>query len=262
MRTLLVAVQFLTRIPVPVAGASEREIGRSAACFPLVGLLIGGVLLGSYLLVGLVFPLVVARVLAWVVLILLSGAFHLDGLADSVDGLYGGKDRDDALRIMKDPHIGAMGVLAIGVCLLLKAAVGAVLPEPIFRAALVTMPVVGHSAMVAALGLPYARPAGLGKVFADHRATFDTVFATSLATGVAFGLLKYAGLGALLAAALSSATLLAVAWRKIRGVTGDVCGAVNEVAESGFLLGLSALSGVAFSPIERGLPQAFWRWHL
>ncbi len=262
MRSLLVAVQFLTRIPVAVDGATEREIGRSALCFPLVGLLLGGILLGSYVVVGYVFPPLVARILAWVLLILLSGAFHLDGLADTVDGLYGGKDREDALRIMKDPHIGAMGVIAIGVSLLLKAAVGAVLPEPIFRAALVTLPVVGHSAMVAALGFPYARAAGLGKVFADHRKRFDLVLAAVLAITVAFGLLKYVGLGALLVAAASSAILLAVAWRKIRGITGDVCGAVNEFAGIGYLLGLSALAGVSFTTMERGLPQAFWRWHL
>jgi cobalamin 5'-phosphate synthase/cobalamin synthase len=262
MRKLLVAVQFLTRIPVAVDDATEREIGRSALCFPFVGLLLGGILYGSYLGASFIFPTLVARILTWVILILLSGAFHLDGLADTVDGLYGGKDRDDALRIMKDPHIGAMGVIAIGVNLLLKAAVGAVLPEPVFRAALVTLPVVGHSAMVAALGLPYARAAGLGKVFADHRRTTDLVLAALLAITAAFGLLKFAGLGALLGATVCSAILLAIAWRKVRGVTGDICGAANEVAEIGYLLGLSAMAGFSFASIEKVLPQAFWRWHL
>lgn len=262
MRTLLVAVQFLTRIPVAVDNATEREIGRSALCFPLVGLLLGGILLGSYLAAELVFPPLVARVLAWVILILLSGAFHLDGLADAVDGLYGGRDREGALRIMKDPHIGAMGVIAIGLSLLLKATVGAVLPEPVFRAALLTLPLVGHSAMVAALGLPYAKAAGLGKVFADHRRSLDLVVAAVLAIAAAFGTLKFAGLGALLVATAFAAILLTIAWKKLRGVTGDVCGAVNEVAEIGYLLGLSALAGVSFAGLEKGLPQAFWRWHL
>lgn len=262
MRSLLVAVQFLTRLPVPLKDVSEREIGRSALCFPLVGLLVGGVLLGSYLLSSLAFPLTVARVLALVILILVSGAFHLDGLADTVDALYGGRDREDALRIMKDPHVGAMGVIAIGADLLLKAAVAVTLPEAAFRGALVAMPVVGHSAMVAALAWPYARPSGLGKVFADHRSPLDVVVAGVLAATVTFAALKFAGVGSLLGALVPGGVLIALAWRKIRGVTGDVCGAINEVSEIGFLITLSALAPVSFAMLERGLPEAFWRWHL
>jgi adenosylcobinamide-GDP ribazoletransferase len=262
MRSLLVAVQFLTRLPVPVGNVTEKEIGRSALYFPLVGLLVGGILLGAYLLTSLAFPLLLARVLTLIVLILVSGAFHLDGLADTIDGLYGGRDREDALRIMKDPHIGAMGVIAIGSVLLLKAAALASLPEAFFRGALVAMPVVGHCAMVAVLAWPYARSSGLGKVFADHRLTRDGVFAAVIATSVSFGTLKFAGAGALFGALLSGAVLLGFVWKKIRGVTGDVCGAINEFAETGFLITLSALAPVSFAPVERGLPEIFWRWHL
>ena len=112
MKRLLLAFQFLVQVPIPLKEATERDIGRSAIFFPLVGACIGGMLVLAYLLLELLFPVLVARVLTLVVMILLYGAFHLDGLSDTVDGLYGGKDRDDTLRIMKDSHVGAMGVIA------------------------------------------------------------------------------------------------------------------------------------------------------
>jgi adenosylcobinamide-GDP ribazoletransferase len=261
MRSLLAAVQFLTRIPVPLRDANEREIGRSAFFFPIVGLLLGGILLASYHVLAMAFPVLVARTMVFVILILLSGAFHLDGLSDSVDAFYAGHDREDCLRIMKDPHVGAMGVIAIGSVLVLKVAAGASLAEGSFRAAILSMPVVGHAAMVGALALPYSRPAGLGKAFADHRSAWDLALAVALATGAVFVSLKIAGLGALLAAALSAAGFLAFAWRKIRGVSGDVCGATNEIAETGFLLALTSLAPLSFGALEKVFPESFWRWH-
>lgn len=262
MRSLFIAVQFLTRLPVPVRDATEREIGRSALFFPIVGILVGGILFGAYLLSSLVFPPMMARILPLIVLILVSGAFHLDGLADTVDALYGGRDRDDALRIMKDPHVGVMGVIAIACVLLLKAAALVTLPEAVFRGALVAVPIVGHCAMVAVLAWPYARPSGLGKVFADHHRAVDVAFAAAVVILVAFVTLKFAGVGALLGATLSGAVLLGLVWRKIRGVTGDVSGAVNELSETGFLVTLSALAPLSFASFERGLPEVFWMWHL
>ncbi len=253
MRTLLVAIQFLTRVPITVEGVTERDVGRSAVFFPVVGALVGGALLGAYLLLALLLPPVVARMVTLLIWIMLAGAFHLDGLADTVDGLYGGKDREDALRIMKDPHVGAMGVIAIVSTLLVKAAALASLPEDVFRGAIVVTPVLGHAAMVLALALPYARPAGLGKAFAEHRSTLDVPFASVATLGAAFGLFKFAGLAALGVGLLCATVLVGMAWRKIRGVTGDVCGAVNELTETAALVSLTGLAV---------LPSWFWRWHL
>lgn len=262
MRSFLIAAQFLTRVPIPLGAVTEREIGRSAIAFPIVGALAGGLLLGSYLLLGLVFPTPVARLLALVVLIVLSGAFHLDGLSDTVDGLYGGHDRESALRIMHDPHVGAMGVVAIVTILLVKAAALLSLSEEFVRGALLIMPIIGHGAMVVALALPAARPTGLGKVFAEHHSGRDLTVAVGVMTGATFGVLKVAGVCALAAALAASAVILGLAWQKIHGVTGDVCGAANEVAEGAFLLVLLAVSPVSFASLEQVLPGAFWRWHL
>lgn len=246
MRSLLAAIRFLTRLPVPGGDLTEREIGRSAVFFPVVGMLVGGILLGLYRLFGLCFPVPVARVLVLVSLVAVSGALHLDGLADAVDGLYGGRDRDHALRIMRDPHIGAMGAVAIIAILLLKTAAVISLPEAFFRKGILVMPVAGRGAMVVALMLPYAREKGLGQAFARHRSRIDSVVAAVLVFGAAVYALGPAGLWALVGSLAAAGGVLGIAWRRIRGVTGDVCGAVNEAAECAFLL---VLLGVSPAPL-------------
>ena len=239
MRSLLAAVQFLTRIPVPGLNPSPREIGRSAFWFPVVGLAVGGITLGAYLLSLRFFPAPIARLLPLLVQVLVSGAFHLDGLADTVDALYGGKDREGVLRIMKDPHLGAMGAITIALTLLLKAAVLLTLPEGAYRGALLTAPVLGHAAMVGALALPYARAEGLGKAFSEHRSALDLPLAVLLSVLLSFGALEIPGLQSLAAAAVAGSVPILMARRRIGGVTGDVCGAANEMAELGYLLALT-----------------------
>lgn len=241
-RSLLAAVRFLTCIPVPSGGVTEREIGRSAVFFPVVGALIGAILLGLYCLFDLVFPAPVARVLVLASLVGISGAIHLDGLADAADGLYGGRDRDHALRIMRDPHVGAMGVVAVLTNLLLKTAAAVSLSEAAFRQGVLVMPVAGRVAMVLALMFPYARDEGLGLVFARHRQRTDSLAAAVLAFGAALYALGPAGFWALLGSLAAAAGVLGIAWSRIRGVTGDVLGAVNETAECAFLLVLLAVS--------------------
>ena len=249
LRSLLAAVRFLTLLPVPGREITEREIGRSAVLFPVVGVLIGGILLGLYRFFGTVFPVPVARLLVLVSLVAVSGALHLDGLADTVDGLYGGRDREQALRIMRDPHIGAIGAVAIVAILLLKAAAVVSLPETVFGMGILVMPVAGRGAMVAALMLPYARDEGLGRVFARHRLRTDPVVAAVLVFGAAMYALGTAGLWAVLGSLAAGGGVAGIAWLRIRGVTGDVCGAVNEAAECAFLLVLLAASpGLLPSP--------------
>lgn len=248
MRSLLAAVRFLTLLPVPAGDLTEQEIGRSAVLFPVVGALLGGILLCLYRLFGLVFPVPVARLLVVVSLVAISGAIHLDGLADAVDGLYGGKDRDQALRIMRDPHIGAMGAVAVVLLLLLKSAAVLSLSEAFFRKGILVMPVVGRGAMVAAFLLPYARDDGLGRAFARHRSRTDPFVAAALVFGAAVYAFGTAGLWVLLGSLAAAGGVLGIAWRRIRGVTGDVCGAVNEVAECAFLLVLLAASSSPLPP--------------
>jgi adenosylcobinamide-GDP ribazoletransferase len=242
MRSFLAALQFLTTLPVPVRDVSDRDLGRSAAVFPLVGLFLGALGLGAYLGLSRVVPPTLARLLAYVVLLLLSSAFHLDGLSDAVDGLYGGRSRADALRIMKDPHVGAMGSLALIVVVLLKVVAGALLPEGVFRGALLAVPTAGHAAMVLCLSLPYARAAGLGGAFDRHRTSWASPVALLLAALVAAASLGLRGLLALLVAVIAAVACLVRAQRRLGGYTGDICGAVAELAEAACLVAICAFT--------------------
>ncbi|WP_415842726.1 adenosylcobinamide-GDP ribazoletransferase, partial [Pseudomonas reidholzensis] len=143
-----IALQFLSSLPVTLPGMpAPRENGRSLLFYPLVGLLFGGLLwLASYLLQGTAAPLHAALLLTlWVVL---SGALHLDGLADSADAWLGGfGDRERTLLIMKDPRSGPIAVVTLGLVLLLKFCALWVLVERGAGALLLLAPVIGRAAL-------------------------------------------------------------------------------------------------------------------
>lgn len=246
MKSFFLALQFLTSIPLPQIQATRKEFGRSSFFFPFVGLLFGGALLAFDLVLESIFPVPVARILVLVAQVLVYGAFHLDGLADSADGLYGGRNRNEALRIMRDPRVGTMGVLALLLLLLVKTISFLTLPAPVFRRGLILAPVMGHGAMVLALVVPYARRQGLGRTFADHRWAGDWIVALVFMVSMSWFLFKGNMLMVWGATILGIGTLLSLAWRKIRGITGDLCGAVEEVAETLTFVALSAVAKSRF----------------
>ena len=164
LQPLLIALQFLTRIPIRLAGMPTAEQqGRSLLYYPLVGLLLGGLLwLLQYWLAGTAALLQAALLLsAWVAL---SGGLHLDGLADSADAWVGGMgDRERTLALMKDPCCGPMAVVVLLLVLLLKFAALVALLESGTLAALLLAPLLGRSAVLALiLGTPYVRQGGIG----------------------------------------------------------------------------------------------------
>jgi adenosylcobinamide-GDP ribazoletransferase len=176
--------------------------------------------------------------------IALTGALHLDAVADSADGLLGGRDRDDALRIMQDPRSGAFGVTAIAALLLTKWSALASIDRLDVGAALLVACALGRAAMLLALLLPAARSTGFAHQFGGVSPP-AAAGAAALICGTLPLLLGGAGIaGALVGLALGGA-LLALAWRRLGGVTGDVCGAVGELAETGFLIGVAAAGGAA-----------------
>ena len=129
LRLFLTAVQYFTRIPVPAwVGHSAQQLDGAARYFPFVGLLLGGGAVAVLLLTCATLGSMVAAILATLVTVMLTGAFHEDGLADSADGLYGGWTREDRLRIMKDSRIGTFGAIALVLILALKIALLARLP--------------------------------------------------------------------------------------------------------------------------------------
>ena len=240
---LLIALQFLTRLPVSLPGLPAAEqVGRSLLWYPLVGLLLGGLLLVVHGLLGDTPALLQAAIVlaAWVAL---SGGLHLDGLADTADAWVGGQgDPERTLTIMQDPRSVPIAVVALVLLLLLKfAALGVLLGQGAWSALLLA-PWLGRWLLPWLLyGTPYVRAGGLGQALVEHlpRKRLPQVL---LLHGLAMLLLGWSGLLAL-AAALASFWVLRRAFvARLGGVTGDTAGALVEVAECAVLLALALLA--------------------
>ncbi|GAC1339730.1 MAG: adenosylcobinamide-GDP ribazoletransferase [Candidatus Dormibacteria bacterium] len=230
IRSVRTAFSFLTILPVahPAGGPGER-LGR--AYFPAVGAVVGLAAAIGFVLVGAVTTPLLAAVAAVSVLALLTGGLHLDGLADSADGLFGGRDRDQRLEIMRDSRTGAFGVVAV--VLVIVGDVSALSALSPMRAGIALI-VAGALSRWAMLGvvvlLPYARPEGLGLAAEGRHRIPDLVIGTALAAVAC--LLDWRR--ALLAAVLVGAAALGLgrfARRRIGGATGDVYGAAAEVCQ-------------------------------
>ncbi|MGJ7549905.1 adenosylcobinamide-GDP ribazoletransferase [Pseudomonas alloputida] len=236
-----IALQFLSSLPVRLPGMPEpREMGRSLLCYPLVGLLFGLLLwLANYLLQGAAAPLHAALLLAlWV---LLSGALHLDGLADSADAWLGGfGDRERTLEIMKDPRSGPIAVVTLVLVLLLKFCALWVLVEQGAGKALLLAPVLGRAAMLGLfLCTPYVRRGGLGQALAEHlpRRTAVWVLLSSLLLCLLVGGAR--AILPMLAAMAVFIGLRRLMCKRLGGTTGDTAGAMLEILELAVLLGLA-----------------------
>lgn len=237
MLPLWIALQFLSSLPVTLPGMpSPQAMGRSLLCYPLVGLLFGGLLWLLHLALGATPPMLQAAVLlsAWV---LLSGALHLDGLADSADAWLGGfGDRARTLEIMKDPRSGPIGVVTLVLVLLLKFCALLVLLDRGQAGLLVMVPVVGRAGLLGLfLCTPYVRAGGLGQALADHLPR-SAGRAVLLLSGVVCGV--WAGLWMLIVSAVVFCWLRHVMVRRLGGTTGDTAGALLELLELAALLAL------------------------
>ena len=236
MRRLFAGIAFLSRIPVPGAATFDAaDVGRSTLLFPLVGALLGGLLVLARHVLYPALPPLVAAFLLLALGALLTGALHLDGLADMADGFGGGHTKEDVLRIMRDHLIGAYGAVALLLAVGLKAsALASLLERGQADVALVVAPTLGRWASVC-LGrfLPYARRSGgLGSAITDQVGWTEWVGATLLALAVAGGLLGFRG-GVILGG-VTAVSAMQGAWcmRRIGGITGDTMGANTEVCET------------------------------
>jgi len=232
-----IALQFLSSLPVSLPGMPEpRELGRSLLFYPLIGVLFGLLLwLASLLLQGTPAPLHAALLLT--VWVLLSGALHLDGLADSADAWLGGfGDRERTLQIMKDPRSGPIAVVTLVLVLLLKFCALWVLVEQGIGAQLLLAPLIGRAAMLGLfLCTPYVRPGGLGQALAEHlpRRAAGWVLLPSALFCLVLG-----GWVVVLALAMF-AWLRHLICRRLGGTTGDTAGALLELLELAVILGLA-----------------------
>jgi adenosylcobinamide-GDP ribazoletransferase len=232
----LVAFRYLTTLPLPRSRA-PGDLGRAAGWFPVVGLVLGGCLALASLAVDRVVPPGVGGLLLVVLWAALTGALHLDGLADACDGLGGGWSRERALAIMRDGRSGPYGVTAIVLVLGLKATALASLPEGLAWRALVLAPVLGRIGplLLVRLCRP-ARPDGAGHAFAAGARWPALVAGGLIAGSVSLATLGPWGALPFGAAGLFVWHLAVYLRRRLGGFTGDTLGALVETIEVGVLV--------------------------
>ena len=241
-----VALAFLTRLPVRQGQVwLDADLAASVPLFPVVGALIGlagGLAYAVASWLGL--PPWPAAALALATTIGATGALHEDGLADIADGFGGGRTRQDKLRIMRDPRIGSYGALALLLALLARAGALAALADPLaVVATLVAAGAVSRAALPAVMvSLPRARSDGLAAQTGRPH-PLRAAAAALIAVLTAAALLGEGAPAALLASAAGALAVALLARRQIGGYTGDVLGAVQQLAEVGVLFGALAARG-------------------
>ncbi len=231
------AVAFLTRLPGGAHPSDQEAIARSVPYFPVVGLLVGGLGAGTFWAGSEVFTPAIGAALSLIGTALVTGGLHEDGLADSMDALAGGWDREQRMEIFHDSRHGTFGVLSLVLISLLKFSALLTLSGSTAALVIVASHVMARSAAVVVMAiLPSARAEGLG---ADYGKTLPFV-PTMVAAGlgligaiVAFGVLAPAVVASVVAAGV---VVSAWAVRKIGGATGDILGAVEQVSECAVLL--------------------------
>src|ERR1044072_6514338 len=230
-RRFFIALQFLTRLPVPRSlNSSETDIGKAAAFFPLVGVIVGGGAALVFVVLQRVLPLPASVFCAIVFAAFITNGFHEDGLADSFDGFGGGWTKDRVLEIMRDSRIGTYGTLALIFVRLGKLTLLSSLPvgQP-WRRLIVAHRAPGGPTPPLWAWLTYARAEGQGKLVAKQVGALEVVTATATLL-VVFLLLPWrAAVVALLATSL--VTLLSGLYfrARIQGITGDCLGAANQL---------------------------------
>lgn len=261
MKGFLLLLSFMTRIPMPKIDYDEEKLGKSMKLFPLVGVVIGFILLFfsivfSYVLSNLSFSAFLPIIILVVILtdLISTGALHLDGLADTFDGIFSYRSKHKMLEIMKDSRLGSNGALALILYFLIKFILLFSLTIESRESAvyaIITYPVVARfCSVVSCASSPYARGSGMGKTFVDNTKTCGLIVATVITLLYAIGILfvpfilftNYSlpvqfimksifiiiiiiGLLGLFAYAFSK-----LIERKIGGITGDTLGALLEIS--------------------------------
>ncbi len=239
------AIRFFTRLPVPGwVGHSAEALNRSARYFPLVGLLVGGIGALVYLGAALLWPQQVAVLLSMAATIYATGAFHEDGLSDTVDGLGGGWDKLRILEIMKDSRVGSYGVVAMVLALLGKFTLLSTLDATLVPYALLA----GHAlsrfcSTVLLATMDYVREDLLSKAkpLATRLSGGELLVALGFVVAALALLPPEQAITGCVLAALVTLWLAAKFRRWLGGYTGDCLGATQQVSEIAFYLGLLAV---------------------
>jgi adenosylcobinamide-GDP ribazoletransferase len=239
---LLAALQFLTILPVK-RNFTSAQIGRSTAYFPVVGLIIGAILLGLHYLLHFLLPAGIVNALLLTVLVVLSGGLHLDGLADTLDGLAGHRTPERRLEIMRDSHIGGIGAVGLFIFLIIEYVALNSIPDKWMPFTLLLTPTASRWAMVYSIfTYSYARPEGLGKTFKQGASWIELLIASLVTVALAGILFQIAGLIIVAAVFIIINGAALYFKRQLGGLTGDTYGAINEIALITVLLTINFLA--------------------
>ena len=234
MRDFLRALLFLTILPVrQIPLSEERELARSMAFFPLVGLIIGLLsAIGNYLL-SLVLPQSLTLWFTLGLLVLLTRGLHLDGFADTMDGLASGGSKEKIFEVMRDSRIGAFGVISLILLIGAKYLALDQISTKSIPYSLMLMAVMGRNSMVlVCYRSPYARSGGgLAKPFSENLGSRQMAISLASAFGIALLLMGVEGVLVFLGIGIFSLGYRLFFIKKLGGVTGDILGAANELAE-------------------------------
>lgn len=252
LQRFLFALTFLTRIPFAAAYDYTDDLpAHSMRYYPLIGLIIGFILIAVNYLASLIFPLSVVNIFIMITLIYITGGIHLDGFIDTVDGFFGGNNRQDTEEIMHDSLVGSFGVLAVILLILLKFFLLLELKGQMRLPLLLLMPVLGRWMIVyAACCYPLAKSSKLARLFSAKLGTAELIWSSiwliliALIINIMYGLAVITAL-IIFAVSLGICLLLSkYAVKRLGGLNGDLYGTINEVTEVIVLLSFIGLGNI------------------
>lgn len=237
MRGFLIALQFLTILPLEIKSElKEKDFGQALIYFPIVGALIG-LVLALVLLAFDFLPNLAKIALVLTSSIIITGAMHLDGFADTCDGFFSGKSKEKILSIMHDPHIGTMGTIAVVSLLLLKFSLMASISKALLWKSLIMMAVFSRWIQVLACYLSkYAKEFGKARFFIEYASLKEVIIGGLITVTLLYVLENWKGLFLFILVFVAAFLLINYIKRRIGGMTGDTIGAVSEIIEVCVLL--------------------------
>jgi adenosylcobinamide-GDP ribazoletransferase len=244
MKYLLITFQFLTVLPLKICIEIKGEdYGKSLVYFPIVGMTIGATLSAISLCCGfLPVPVLAATVLIFSAF--LTGALHLDGFADTCDGFYGSKPKEEILEIMRDPRIGVMGVAGITLLLLLKFSLIISIPRDALWRSLITMCCLARWTQATGCLLPYARNEGKAGLFIKYARKKDIIIGGVFTIIVSCALFGLKGIIIFFSSLIPALLFIRYVKARIGGMTGDTIGAVSEITEVSALFSILTVGSI------------------
>lgn len=247
LKMFILSLQFMTRIPINISiNAGEDDFPKMAKYFPIVGVIIGAIASITFFAFKEIFPREIVSAIAIAVSYVLTGALHIDGFADTFDGLFSNKGRDRMLEIMRDSRLGTNGVLALLFLVILKVLFLSKVKSALLYPTLILMPLIGRfSILLAAFTSKSARSGeGLGGLIIGKISGRDFLLGFMFVLIFGYFLTPYVLFLKVLAIfSISSYITTRYISARIGGMTGDTLGAINEIEELIVIISVFLLKG-------------------